>query len=92
MSGPPRSSALLIDATMPWPYPPLSLPKREYLERAVKIWKQLQFPPLNLKALWFGCSFGRWTPEEEHEAKLAVEGRSYETGEKFKISRRALPE
>ena len=46
---PPRSTALLIDATMPWPYPPLSLPKREFMERAIEIWQGLQLPSLNLK-------------------------------------------
>src|SRR5262249_27881815 len=34
---PARSTALLVDATMPWPYPPLSLPKRQYMERAQEI-------------------------------------------------------
>ncbi len=43
---PPRSTALLIDATMPWPYPPLSLPKREFMERAIEIWQSLQLPAL----------------------------------------------
>src|SRR5262245_64048797 len=51
---PPRSTALLIDATMPWAYPPLSLPKREFMERAVEIWQSLQLPALNLKAPWWG--------------------------------------
>jgi UbiD family decarboxylase len=79
---PPRSSALLIDATMPWPYPPLSLPKRQYMERAMEMWRDLQLPSLTLKDPWWGYSLGYWTPEEEKEADLAVEGRHYETGEK----------
>ena len=86
----PRSSALLIDATMPWPYPPLSLPKREYMEGALKIWSDLQLPPLNLKEPWWGYSLGYWTEEEEKEAELAVQGRHYETGEKQKKTRRPL--
>ena len=44
---PPRSTALLIDATMPWAYPPLSLPKREFMERAIEMWQSLQLPALN---------------------------------------------
>ena len=51
---PPRSTALLIDATMPWPYPPLSLPKREFMERAKELWQGLQLPSLNLKDPWWG--------------------------------------
>src|SRR5215208_1199852 len=79
---PARSSALLIDATMPWAYPPLSLPKREYMERALEMWRDLQLPSLALKDPWWGYSLGYWTDEEEKEAKLAVQGRHYETGEK----------
>ena len=89
---PPRSTALLIDATMPWPYPPLSLPKRPFMERAIDIWQSLQLPPLNLKEPWWGYSLGHWTAEEEEEAELAVAGRHYETGEKQKQSRRRFGE
>jgi UbiD family decarboxylase len=88
----PRSSALLIDATMPWPYPPLSLPKRQYMERAIEIWRGLQLPSLNLKEPWWGYSLGHWTPEEEEEADLAVQGRHYETGEKQSRTRRRFGE
>jgi 3-polyprenyl-4-hydroxybenzoate decarboxylase len=89
---PPRSTALLIDATMPWPYPPLSLPKREFMERAIAMWEGLQLPALNLKEPWWGYSLGHWTPEEEQEAELAVEGRHYETGAKQKQTRRRFGE
>jgi 4-hydroxy-3-polyprenylbenzoate decarboxylase len=86
--GPPRSSALLIDATIPWPYPPISLPKKEYMERAMTIWKELQLPALTLKDPWFGYPLGYWAEEEAREADLAVTGRHYETGEKLRGLRR----
>jgi 4-hydroxy-3-polyprenylbenzoate decarboxylase len=89
---PPRSTALLIDATMPWAYPPLSLPKRQYMEHAIEIWQGLQLPALNLKDPWWGYSLGHWTPEEDEEAELAVQGRHYETGEKQKRTRRKFGE
>ncbi len=88
----PRSSALLIDATMPWPYPPLSLPKKPYMERALEMWRDLQLPSLNLKDPWWGYSLGYWTEEEENEAELAVQGRHYETGEKQSKNRRPFTE
>jgi len=84
----PRSSGLLIDATMPWAYPPLSLPKREYMERAIELWSELKLPELNLKDPWFGHALAYWTAEEAEEADLAVQGRHYETGEKLRRSRR----
>ena len=89
---PARSSALLIDATMPWAYPPLSLPKRQYMERAIEMWRSLQLPSLNLKEPWWGYSLGYWTPEEEKEAELAVQGRHYETGEKQTKTRKGFEE
>jgi hypothetical protein len=75
---------------MPWPYPPLSLPKQQYMERALDLWRDLQLPALDLKEPWWGYSLGYWTPEEEREAELAVEGRHFETGEKQKQNRRAF--
>jgi 4-hydroxy-3-polyprenylbenzoate decarboxylase len=89
---PPRSTAVLIDATRPWPYPPLSLPKRQYMERAIDIWQSLQLPALTLKDPWFGYSLGHWTAEEDEEAELAVQGRHYETGEKQKRGRKRFGE
>ena len=85
---PPRSTAVLIDATMPWPYPPLSLPKQEFMDRAIEIWRDLQLPPLNLKPPYFGYSLGHWTEQEDAEADLATKGRHYETGEKQKAERK----
>ena len=81
---PPRGgSRLLIDATRKWHYPPTSLPKREYMERAKAIWEELGLPPLSPKRPWFGESLGFWTEENEAEAELAILGKHYETGEKL---------
>ncbi|MEA2976331.1 MAG: hypothetical protein QOF19_1851 [Alphaproteobacteria bacterium] len=88
----PRSTAIIIDATMPWPYPPLSLPKKEFMDRALEMWRDLQLPSLNLKEPWWGYSLGHWTEEEEKEAELAVQGRYFETGEKQAQSRRRFSE
>jgi UbiD family decarboxylase len=88
----PRSTALIIDATMPWPYPPLSLPKKEFMDRALEMWRDLQLPSLHLKEPWWGYSLGHWTPEEENEAALAVQGRYFETGAKQAQTRRRFSE
>ena len=80
-------SALLIDATMKGKFPPISLPGREYMERALDIWREINLPPLDLKNPWYGYSLGLWSAESDHEARLATKGEYYETGEKL-ISRR----
>jgi 4-hydroxy-3-polyprenylbenzoate decarboxylase len=85
-----RSSCLLIDATRKWPYPPTSLPTREYMDRALALWKQQGLPDLQLKDPWYGENLGYWPAEREAEAALAVHGRYYETGEKFAGHRHAL--
>ncbi|UCG65957.1 MAG: UbiD family decarboxylase [Deltaproteobacteria bacterium] len=77
-------SALLIDATLKEPFPPVSLPKKEYMERAREIWEELGLPPLKPQSPWFGYSLGQWSEELDEEGKLAVKGKYYLTGEKLK--------
>ena len=81
-NNPARSTSLLIDATLPWGYPPISLPRKQFMERAVEMWRELQLPALTLKDPWWGYTLGAWTDEEEQEAQLAVKGEHYKTGEK----------
>jgi UbiD family decarboxylase len=78
---------MLIDATLKEPFPPVSLPTREFMQRAADIWKELNLPPLNPQHPWFGYSLGDWDEEKEYEARLALEGKHYETGEKLKRQR-----
>ncbi|HEX5020688.1 MAG TPA: UbiD family decarboxylase, partial [Candidatus Binatia bacterium] len=66
---------------------PVSLPKREYMENARKIWEELELPKLRPQMPWFGYSLGQWSEELDHEAELAVQGRHFETGEKLKAAR-----
>ena len=76
-------SALLIDATLKEPFPPVSLPKKEYMEKAKKIWDELGLPPLKPQSPWFGYSLGSWSEELEEESRLAVEGKYDLVGEKM---------
>jgi 4-hydroxy-3-polyprenylbenzoate decarboxylase len=80
---PRGNSALLIDATRKWPYPPTSLPGREFMEQARKIWEEEGLPGLIPQDPWYGVSLGYWTKENEEEAALAVEGEYYRTAEKL---------
>ena len=84
------SSALLIDATRPWPYTPVSLPRKDLMENAKEIWEELGFPELTPRMPWFGYSLGAWTPEDEEEAESALRDEHFVTGEKAK-SRRVKP-
>lgn len=75
-------SALLIDATRKWDYPPVSLPKKEFMERARKLWERLELPQLKPQDPWHGYNLGSWSEEDEEEAELALRGEHYRTGEK----------
>jgi len=77
----PQGSCLLIDATLKWPYPPVSLPAKEYMERALQLWKHEGLPELTLRKPWWGYNLGYWSNEYEEQAMLAVQGQYYKTGE-----------
>lgn len=76
------ASAMLMDATRKWDYPPVSLPKKEYMERAKQLWERLELPKLKPQEPWFGYNLGLWSEDDEAEADLAVKGEHYQTGEK----------
>lgn len=80
---PSGCSALLMDATRKWPYPPVALPKREYMERAKEIWQELGLPPLAPKMPWYGYSLGHWTEENDAEAEMAVRGETEKIARKL---------
>jgi 4-hydroxy-3-polyprenylbenzoate decarboxylase len=80
-AGQPGHSHLLINATMKWPYPPISLPKKEFMENALRIWREEGFPALELKWPWYGYSLGRWNEEQDQHAMLAVKGEYKQVGD-----------
>jgi 4-hydroxy-3-polyprenylbenzoate decarboxylase len=75
-----EDASVLIDATLKEDFPPISLPKREYMENARKIWDELGLPTLKPQAPWFGYSLGEWSEELERAADLATKGDYFETG------------
>jgi len=79
------ASSLLIDATLKWPYPPTSLPKKEYMDGALKIWNELGLEPVKLKVPWYGYNLGCWTKEDEENAELIVSGKYREVGKKLLV-------
>jgi len=76
-----KASAILIDATCKWEYPPISLPRKEFMERAQSIWRELGLPELELKQPWFGYNLGSWSEEDQADAERAIRGEHYLTGE-----------
>jgi 4-hydroxy-3-polyprenylbenzoate decarboxylase len=83
-----EDASVLFDATLKEPYPPISLPKREYMENAKKIWDELGLPALKPQPPWFGISLGEWGEEFDVMAKRAVEGDHWVTGDIIAQQRR----
>ena len=73
-----QDASVLIDATLKENFPPISLPKREYMERAKVIWEELGLPKLKPEAPWFGYSLGEWSRRD---------GRSSPTGDARRLFR-----
>jgi UbiD family decarboxylase len=83
-----EDASVLIDATLKEKFPPISLPKREYMERAKLIWEELGLPKLKPESPWFGYSLGEWPEELERAAERAVNGDYFETGKLLAERRR----
>jgi 4-hydroxy-3-polyprenylbenzoate decarboxylase len=81
-------STLLIDATMKHPMPPLALPAREFMERAVEIWRELGLGPLALRPPWHGYHLGEWSETWTDFARNAVAGEWTRNGENTFARRR----
>ena len=81
------ASAMLINACREHPYLPVSLPRQDFMEKALARWQALSLPALDLKTPWHGYALSEWTEENAEEAELAVTGRYFETGAKLKTRR-----
>jgi 4-hydroxy-3-polyprenylbenzoate decarboxylase len=74
----------LINAVRPWAYPPIALPAREYMERALEIWKKAPgAPPLSLRTPWHGYELGYWPRENADIARLMAQGEFIEVGDQL---------
>jgi 3-polyprenyl-4-hydroxybenzoate decarboxylase len=84
-----EDSAVLIDATLKETFPPVSLPKRQYMERAKAIWEELGRPKLRPEMPWYGYDLGEWNDRLERQAALAVKSEYWQTGEWCRQRRRS---
>jgi 4-hydroxy-3-polyprenylbenzoate decarboxylase len=75
---PTGCSGILIDATRKGPYPPVGLPKKKYMERALEIWKEEELPALALKNPWYGYALGLWNAEDDEMAEAIARGEPVE--------------
>jgi 4-hydroxy-3-polyprenylbenzoate decarboxylase len=84
-----QDSAVLVNAMLKEKFPPISLPKREFMENAKRIWEELGLPPLRPQTPWYGYSLGEWPAEFDEAARRAVEGDYFSYGETLIARRRS---
>ena len=84
---PGPDSAMLIDATMKGPMPPLALPKREFMENAKALWEKLGLPELRPESPWHGYDMGDWTDEWDAAAMAATRSEWMERSERLRQRR-----
>jgi 4-hydroxy-3-polyprenylbenzoate decarboxylase len=73
-SAPSQYYRVLIDATLSGPYPPVALPRRDYMDRALEIWRSHQLPEPELQMPWYGYTLGYWNDEDQKLADLITAG------------------
>jgi UbiD family decarboxylase len=83
-----EGSAVLINATLKAPFPPLALPAREFMENARRLWERLGLPKLTPQLPWHGYDLGAWTQELERQAQMATRGEYYVLGAELSKNRR----
>src|ERR1700761_8321533 len=83
-----EESTMLVDATLKDTNPPISLPKREFMEHARTIWDELGLPKLKPQSPWHGYSLGDWDSVWDTYAERAVTGKWEETGKETFAHRR----
>ncbi len=88
-ANPEPDSAMLIDATMKMPMPPLALPKQEFMEGAKLLWEKLGLPKLKPESPWFGYSLGDWSDEWDANAMAATRGDWARRNESYRQRRRS---
>lgn len=86
----PDTSILLMNGTIKWPYPPISLPRKEFMERAIEIWKEEGLPALKLVAPVWGLDLGYWSEADKQKAEWALKGEYYKTAEQQAKTRRRV--
>jgi UbiD family decarboxylase len=87
--GTDEDSTMLIDATLKGDMPPISLPGKEYMEGAKKIWDELGLPALTPEAPWHGYSLGNWMERWDEMAARAAAGDYLENGRRSQQMRRS---
>jgi len=77
----PDFTRVIINATRKWAYPPVALPTRPYMERALELWAQhTDLPKPHMRQPWYGYTLGYWSDELQRFADMMIRGEYLEVG------------
>jgi UbiD family decarboxylase len=83
-----QSAAVLINATLKGEYPPVALPRREFMEHAKALWERLGLPPLQPETPWHGYDLGVWPANLERQAAMAARSDYFALDDELRRGRR----
>ena len=90
--GPQIESTMFIDATLKVDFPPVALPKKEFMENAKAIWEELKLPELIPQKPWHGYSLGYWSETWDNCAEIAAKSEWLENGKRTEMATKRLEE
>ena len=86
-------SRVIINATKKYPYPPLALPRKQFMVKALEIWgKHKDLPAPELRPPWHGYEMGYWTEEMQRFADMIVKGQYLEIGDEMAKRQKPITE
>jgi 4-hydroxy-3-polyprenylbenzoate decarboxylase len=86
-------SRVVINATRKYPYPPLALPRKQYMDKALQIWQQHKdLPEPEMRPPWYGYELGYWTEEMQRFADMIVDGQYVKIGEEMAKRQKPITE
>ncbi|HEY3117574.1 MAG TPA: UbiD family decarboxylase, partial [Chloroflexota bacterium] len=86
------ATRVVINATRKWDYPPVGLPRKEYMDRALQLWAEAKLPQPQMHNPWYGYELGYWTDEHRHHADLIVAGDYKQLGDEMEEFQAPLTE
>jgi 4-hydroxy-3-polyprenylbenzoate decarboxylase len=86
-------SRVIINATRKYPYPPLALPRKQFMDRALEIWRrQKDLPEPEMRPPWHGYELGYWSEEMQRFADMIVAGEYLKIGEEMAKRQKPITE
>lgn len=80
----PDFTRVIIDATRKWGYPPVALPRKSFMDRAIQIWEShTDLPQPQMRSPWYGYELGYWPEPLQHYADMITAGDYVELGEEM---------